>query len=170
MAAAALVVGGGSPLGRAVVARLAAVTRVAIGEVDPGDLAPALAEADRVRLLYGRDDLPALVVAEDPAGLVRSARRLLPSGFGVVLVTPPPSLRVDAIAEATAPGTPLVLVERGHRAETARRSLGDGRTLWTVATAVPGWDGTRGSTASEVHVARTVRDLLFPAPDLSLAS
>lgn len=166
MASAALVVGGASPLGRTVVARLAAVARVALGEVDPAALGPALGEIARVRELYGRAEPPVLAVGRDAAALVRSADRLLPGGFGVVLVTPPPSLTVEAVASATAPGTPLVLVERQPFPEAAapvRHALPEDRTLWTVTADAARWEGHRGPTATETGIARVVRDLLFPA-------
>jgi len=160
---AALVVGGDGPLGQAVAARLAAVARVVLGTVDPARSGPALAEIERVRALYGRDETPALTVAPDVPALVRSARRLLPDGHGVVLVEPAPDLDLARVVQATAPGTVLVVVTRA-RIDPAPLAdvLTDGRTLHIVGVeAAAPWGGR--STAAEVGAARTVRDLLVPS-------
>lgn len=166
---AALVVGGESLLGRAIVARLAAVARVVLGEIDPTGLGPALDEIARVGSLYGRTAAPALSVGRDVAALLRSAHRLLPPHHGVVVVEPTPAFDVDGFVGATGPETRIVLVSRAPTAAPPRcEPRADGRTLWSLrVAAAPGgdpWTVRRTHSTAEAEAARTVRDLLFPHP------
>ena len=158
---AVLVVGDG-PLGRAVAARLAAVTRVMLGAVDPSRLGPTLAEVERVRGLYGRSEVPALAVAGDAAALVRTARQVLPPGHAVILADAVSAADLEAVRTAAADDSPVVLVAPTpavrRDAEEAGHAL---RTVWVEAS--PAWSGVRAQTAAEATAARAVRDALFPS-------